>query len=203
MERIYRGSWIAATERPHNQVYFCPFCGEKVRMLPCDPTFPTCPWCLSDMPEADDFETPEELRDAKRGNLANTGKKYSINPEDNEAKRAKRRQWYADHKEREREYQRQYYEEHKAEINANARIRYLAQREKRLEYQRKYRKEHRDELRESARAARKADPERFKEYQVKNKGKSMREVEAHIRGVPVEEIPRNGFYFGKGVQREK
>lgn len=201
MSNIYRGSWIPVTEKPNNQRYLCPYCGETVYM-PCGtPTYPTCPWCVSDMPEADDFDTPEELADAKRGNKANTGKKYSVDPNDNENKRAKRRAWYAENRERECAYNREYYEKHREELLAKQRERYRANKTQRLEYQKKYREEHRDEIREAQRAAREADPERFRAYNEKSRGKSMREVEAHIRGVPVEEIPRNGFYFGKGIKR--
>lgn len=198
---IFRGSWIPVSARPNNQIWICPFCGERVRMLPGDPTFPTCPWCLADLPEAEDFETPEELRDAKRGNVANTGKKYSVDPEDNENKRAKRRQWYAEHKEQSREYQRKYYEEHREELLAQMRERYRRNKEKKLNSAGQYREEHREEINEKAREARAADPERFKAYKEKCLGKPMREVEAHIRGVSVDELPRSGFYFGKGVKR--
>ena len=203
MMKVFRGSWIPATDKPNCQRFSCPFCGETVYMPSGTPTYPTCPWCISDMPEAEDFDTPEELRAAKMGNKGSTGLTYSTDPTDNATRREKRREWYALNKEHEREYQRNYYYEHRDEINEKARERYQKNKQHRLEYQRRYRAEHHDEILAKARAAREADPERFKAYNIKHKGNSMREVEAHIRGVPVEDIPRNGFYFGKGVQREK
>ncbi len=199
--KIFRGSWIPFSDNPRNQRFVCPFCNEQVRMMPGDPTYPTCPWCLSDMPEAEDFETPEELLAIKRGNKSMTNKTYSIDPADNEAKRARRRQWYADHPEQCRENSRKYYAEHREEILARQRARYREDPSRKLEYQRRYTEEHREEINRKRREERAADPEKFREQQRRYRGKPMREVKAHISGVPVEEIPEAGFYFGKGVKR--
>lgn len=204
--QVFRGSWIPISDRPANQRFLCPFCGEQVRMLPGDPTFPTCPWCLSDLPEAEDFETPEELREIKRGNKAFTNLTYSVDPADHEAKLEKRRQWYADPDNREKtiERNRKYYAENREDILAKQRKKYREdpdRRQRKLESANNYYAENREEICAKQKAKRAADPERFKAYKEKCLGKPMREVEAHIRGVSVDELPRSGFYFGKGVKR--
>lgn len=202
---IFRGSWIALNDSENCETFRCPFCGEEVTIRRGSATYPTCPWCLSDMPEAEDFETPAELRALKRGNKSYTNLTYSIDPADHEAKLEKRRQWSAEHKEQLREYQRKYYAEHRDELLAKQRQRYREDPERRRRKQETsndYYKRNREEINEKAREARAADPERFKAYKEKCLGKPMREVEAHIRGVSVDELPRSGFYFGKGVERK-
>ena len=155
------------------------------------------------MPEVDDFETPEELEKRKWGNRYATGKKYSESREDNERQKAKRRAYYAKNGEHFREYKKKYHAENKEKINAHQRERYQKRKEKNREYARQYYLDHREEILAKQKKQREENPENYRAQQQRCKGKSMREVEAHIRGVPVEDIPRNGFYFGKGVQREK
>lgn len=185
-EAIFRGSWIPATKLPNNQRFFCPFCGQMVYMRAGSPTYPTCPWCISDMPEADDFKTPDELH-APKIHAKSYSEPVDITTLSDE--------------EADKEYRRQYYELNSERLLAKYKESSPSEKERRREYTKKYREEHREEIKEKARAARAADPERFKAYALKQKQKSMREVEAHIRGVSPDEIPRNGFYFGKGVER--
>ena len=185
-EVIYRGSWIPATKLSNNQRFFCPFCGQMVYMYPGAPTYPTCPWCVSDMPEADAFKTYEELR-APKLDIKSYSEPADINTlTDEDAKK---------------EYQRQYYEMNKEKILADQKRLNDQYKERRREYNRKYREEHHDEIKEKAKRARAEDPERFRAYAKKQRIKSMREVEAHIRGVAPDEIPKNGFYFGEGIKR--
>lgn len=198
---IFRGSWIALTNNPKCQRFRCPSCGNIVSMLMGSPTYPTCPWCLYDLPEAEDFDTPSELEQRKRGNRAATGKVYSESREDNEAWNAKRREYYARNGEHLREYKRKYYEDNKERLRAYRHKYYQEHKEKFQEYSKKYYQSHREEILARIKKKCKENPEKCKEYQKRYRGKSMREVEAHIRGVSVDELPRSGFYFGKGVKR--
>lgn len=201
--KVFRGSWIPQTDTTRNQTWFCPVCGGKVYMQPGSPTYPTCPWCLSDMPEVDDFDTPEELAEAKRRNHGATNKIYSTDPADAERKR---------------KYQNKYYLQHAEELKARARQRYADNRDAELERQKRYREKHLDEKREYDReyhAAHReernakqreryaANPEKYREMKKKERGKPMREVMAHIYGVAVEDIPKNHLRYGKGRYQDE
>ena len=67
MSDIDRGAWIPDNDRPNCETFRCPFCGETVFMRRGHATYPTCPWCISDMPDADDLDTPEEVEQIKKG----------------------------------------------------------------------------------------------------------------------------------------
>ena len=129
-DEIFRGSWIPASTRPNNQIFICPFCGERVYMFRGSPTYPTCPWCVSDMPEMDDFETPEELADRKAGNRAATGRKYCVDPEVNKARNEKLRAYRASLGDKFREQRREYHARNREKINAQQQARYQKNKEK-------------------------------------------------------------------------
>lgn len=199
MSNVFRGSWIPATDAENCELFICPECGEQVYMKRGQATYPSCPFCLTDLPEAEEFETPEELSNAKRGNKGCTGLTYTNGTEEHAEYCAKRRKRYAENREQAREYQREYYRKNKERILSNQRVNYIYNKEKRLEYQRQYRAAHKDELNESAKEWRRNNPDKVREYQIRARGKPMREVTAHIMGIPVEDVPETGFKFGKGV----
>ena len=199
--KVFRGSWIPQTDTVGNKTWFCPFCNEKVYMHPGSPTYPTCPWCLSDMPEAEDFDTPEELYEAKRRNENTTGKVYGTK-EDYEAAKAKRKEKYWNDPERDHEICKRYRETHKEERREYARKYYREHREEITERQREWRRKNRDRINAARREDRKANPEKYKQYWQNSCGKPMREVEAHIKGVPVEDIPVYDFCKDRIVFKE-
>ena len=135
------------------------------------------------------------------GNRAATGKRYSESRKDNEAFNAKRREYYARNGEHIREYRRKYYEDNKERLREYRNKYYQEHKEKLREDGKKYYQKHREEILARTKTKRKKNPDKFREQQQRCLGKPMREVEAHIRGVSVDELPRSGFYFGKGVKR--
>lgn len=176
-ENIFRGSWIPVNDSPHPELYKCPFCGEQVYIKRGMATYPTCPFCLSDMPEAEDFDTPEELEKRKAGNRAATGRKYCEDREVNLSQREKRRAYYASRGDHFREYKREYHAKNREKINAQQRARYQKRKDKNREYSKRYYQEHREELIEKNRQWRQQNPERYKEYQRRYRGQLKHEAE--------------------------
>ena len=152
---IFRGSWIPASKREGNQRFFCPFCGESVYMLTSMATYPTCPWCITDMPELDDFETPDELHSMKLKEIPERVERKPA-PVSDEEKRQRRREQYAADREHRREYAREYYRRNNAESERR--------KERNRENARRYRESHHDEILAKARADRAANPEKYREY---------------------------------------
>lgn len=197
MADIFRGGWIPATNRENCTLFRCPICGEIVCMQRGRATYPTCPFCLSDMPEAEDFETPEELEEMKRGNRAATGKSYSSSREDSEEFKRKCREYYVRNVEHIREYKREYRARNSEKIRAEKREYAKKHPEKNRECCRRYYQKHREQILAAAKKNYKADPEKYRERDRRYRGKSMREVTAHILGVPVEEVTEQYLWFGK------
>lgn len=197
-EEVFRGSWVPVNDSPHPELYKCPFCGEQVYIKRGMATYPTCPFCLSDMPEAEDFETPAELAERKAGNRAATGRKYCENREVNEARNAKLRAYRASLGEEFRAQRREYYAKNKEKINAQQRARYQKNIEKNRARSLQYYYDHREERLAAQKKWREENPDKAKEQQINAKGRTMREVEAHIRGISVDEIPEYDFWGGKG-----
>lgn len=181
--KVFRGSWIPAKETAYNMIFFCPFCLEAVYMGAGSPTYPTCPWCLSDMPEAEDFETPEELKDAKRGNRNATGSVYNVSREDNERMKADRRRRYWSDPEGNRERSRKYAadpEHHEKKLQRDRRY-YQENRDLICAKARERREKDRDEINAKRRERYRNEPERFLAYRLRARGRPTEEIEANIR----------------------
>lgn len=205
--KVFRGSWIPAKDTEYNMIWSCPVCGETVYMAAGSPTYPTCPWCLTDMPESEDFETPEELREMKRHNKAVTDHVYSCNPADNQRKNERQRERYRLNAETERAKKREHYALNRDQISEHTREYLIAHPDKaqaRRERSRQYREDHKEEINARRRQKYAENPEKYKEQarqsRIRNSGRPMREVMAHIYGVPVEDIPKNKLHYGKGRQ---
>lgn len=201
MGNIDRGSWIAQNDSENCERFRCPFCGEIVYIKHGYATYPTCPYCLTDMPEAEDFDTPEELRKAKWGNKGATNLLYCEERERAEKKKAYHREYYRKNRERMLENQRRYDDAHKEQISERNKRYYQEHKAEICAQQKEYHAEHREEYKARSKAWREAHPDKVKEYRLKTYGKPMREVTAHILGIPVEDVPKPDFVFGKGARK--
>ena len=208
--KVYRGSWLPIKDTEFNMLWTCPFCGETVCMTAGSPTYPTCPFCLSDMPEAEDFDTPEELREMKRHNKAVTDHVYSCDPADNRRKNERQRERYRLNAETERQKKREHYALNRDQISEHTREYLIAHPDKaqaRRERSRQYREDHKDEINARRRKKYADNPEKYKaqvrKSRIKNSGRPMREVMAHIYGVAVEDIPKNHLRYGKGRYQDE
>jgi len=193
---IDRGAWIPDNDRPNCETFRCPFCGETVFMRRGHATYPTCPWCISDMPDADDLDTPEEIEQMKKGNRAATNKAYCDDPAMQEKKKEASRRYYQEHKEEFREKNRIYRETHREKCRELHRRWFEENRDHANEKARENYAKHREERCAAYREKYESDPAfraKKKEYRERTYGKKMREVISHIRGVPEETLPRYEF----------
>ena len=140
INRINRGGWMPVGNPDTCLKWRCPTCGEEVCMFRGTPTYPTCPFCLSEIPGWEDFETPEQLRVLLRQSTTATGKRYCFDEEEKQRHKERRHNSYIANRDAVIERQKKYNEEHKAERNEYLK-RYMKDHpEKRREYEKNKKK---------------------------------------------------------------
>ena len=138
--KINRGGWIPVGNPGTCLKWKCPTCGEEVCMFRGTPSYPACPFCLSEISGWEEFETPEELRALLRQSVNATDKRYCFSEEEKQRHKEQRHESYVANKDAIREKQKQYNKEHREERNEYLK-RYLKEHpEKRRQYKAKQKK---------------------------------------------------------------